>query len=136
MRMAYPCEFAYRNRHMVTLMQLSSDFYMLEAKADHRIGDRAHDSDGLEDGLKQDGVNMTVPHRPTRKLKTRNRRHLRDINAAGLSSASLHGCNGNAAYSFAGNIEPQASSALCSSPRPPCTIVTTRYDFPPNGMND
>jgi hypothetical protein len=35
-------------------MQLSSDFYMLEAKADYRIGDRAYDSDGLEDGLKQE----------------------------------------------------------------------------------
>lgn len=61
MRIAYPCEFAYGNRRVVTLMQLSSDFYMLEAKADHHIGDRAYNSDGLEDGLKQDGVNMTVP---------------------------------------------------------------------------
>jgi hypothetical protein len=87
-------------------MQLSFDFYMLEAKADHRFGDRAYDSDGLEDGLKQNGVNMTVPHRPIRKLKTRNRRQLRDTNAASLLSASLHGCNGNAAYSFAGNIAP------------------------------
>ncbi len=91
---------------MVTLMQLSFDFYMLEAKADHRFGDRAYDSDGLDDGLKQNGVNMTVPHRPIRKLKTRNRRQLRDTNAASLLSASLHGCNGNAAYSFAGNIAP------------------------------
>ncbi len=106
MRIAYPYECAYGNRHVVTLMQLSSDFYMLEAKAVHRIGDRAYDSDGLEDGLKQDSVDMTVPHRPTRKLKTRNRRHLHDTNAAGLSSASLHGCNGNAAYSIAGNITP------------------------------
>ena len=67
---------------------------------------------------------MTVPHRPTRELKTRNRRHLRDTNAAGLSSASLHGCNGNAAYSFAGNIAPQASSALCSSLR----LSAKRYE--------
>ena len=128
MRIAYPCEFAYGNRRVVTLMQLSSDFYMLEAKADHHIGDRAYNSDGLEDGLKQDGVNMAGPHRPTRKLKTRNRRHLCDINAAGLSSASLHGCNGNAAYSFAGNIAPQASFALCSSPRPPCFSVNFEID--------
>jgi hypothetical protein len=98
-------------------MQLSSDFYMLETKADHRIGDRAYDSDGLEDSLKQNGVNIPVPHRPTLKLKTRNRRHLHDTNAVGLSSASLHGCNGNAVYSFAGNIAPHASSALCSSLR-------------------
>ncbi len=55
MRIAYPCEFAYGNRHVVTLMQLSFDFYMLEAKAEHRIGDRAYDSDGPEAGLKQNG---------------------------------------------------------------------------------
>ncbi len=36
-----PCKFAYGNRHVVRLMQLSFDFYMLEAKADHRFGDRA-----------------------------------------------------------------------------------------------
>jgi hypothetical protein len=53
------------NRHVVTLMQLSSDFYMLETTADHRIGDRAYD-----EVLKQDGVNISVPHRPTLKLKT------------------------------------------------------------------
>ena len=40
-------------------MQLSFDFYMLymlEAKPEHLIGDRACDSDGLDDDLKQDGV--------------------------------------------------------------------------------
>ena len=94
------------NHHEVTLVQLSFDFYMLEAKPEHLIGDRAYDSDGLEDGLRQNGVNMIAPHRPIRKLKTRNRHQLLDTNAAGLLSASLHGCNGNAAYSFAGNIAP------------------------------
>ena len=65
------------NHHEVTLVQLSFDFYMLEAKPKHLIGDRAYDSDGLDDDLKQDGVNMIAPHRSTRKLKTQDGRHLR-----------------------------------------------------------
>lgn len=65
------------NHHEVTLVQLSFDFYLLEAKPEHLIGDRAYDSDGLDDDLKQDGVNMIAPHRSTRKLKTQDGRHLR-----------------------------------------------------------
>jgi transposase len=67
------------NHHEVTLVQLSFDFYMLEAKPQHLIGDRAYDSDGLDDDLKQDGVNLNLiaPHRSTRKLKTQDGRHLR-----------------------------------------------------------
>jgi len=65
------------NHHEVTLVQLSFDFYMLEAKPEHLIGDRAYDSDGLDEDLQQDGVNMIAPHRSTRKLKTQDGRHLR-----------------------------------------------------------
>ena len=77
------------NHHEVTLVQLSFDFYMLEAKPEHLIGDRAYDSDGLDDDLKQDGVNMIAPHRSTRKLKTQDGRRLRATNVAGSSNASL-----------------------------------------------
>jgi hypothetical protein len=62
------------NHHEVTLVQLSCNFYMLEAKPEHLIGDRAYDSEGLDDDLKQDGVNMVAPHRSTRKLKTQDSR--------------------------------------------------------------
>ena len=65
------------NHHEVTLVQLSFTFYMLEAKPEYLIGDRAYDSDGLDDDLKQDGVNMIAPHRSTRKLNTQDGRHLR-----------------------------------------------------------
>lgn len=63
--------------HEVTLVQLSFDFYMLEAKPEHLIGDRAYDSDGLDEDLKQDGISLIAPHRSTRKLKTQDGRHLR-----------------------------------------------------------
>lgn len=65
------------NHHEVTLVQLSFDFSMLEAKPEHLIGDRAYDSDRLDDELKQDGINMMAPHRSTPKLKTQDGRHLR-----------------------------------------------------------
>jgi len=65
------------NHHEVTFVQLSFDFYLLEAKPEHRIGDRAYDSDRLDADLTQDGVNMIAPHRSTRKLKTQDGRHLR-----------------------------------------------------------
>jgi transposase len=59
------------------LVQLSFDFYMLEAKPEHLVDDRAYDSDSLDDHLKQDGVNLIAPHRSTRKLKTQDGWHLR-----------------------------------------------------------
>jgi transposase len=65
------------NHHEVTLVHLSFNFYLLEAKPEHLIGDRAYDSDGLDDDLKEDGVNMMAPHRSTRKLKTQDGRHRR-----------------------------------------------------------
>jgi len=36
------------NHHEVRLVQLCFDFYMIEAKPDNLIGDRAYDSDPLE----------------------------------------------------------------------------------------
>lgn len=65
------------NHHAVTVVPLSFDFYMLEAKPEHVIGDRAYDSERLDDDLKQGGVNMIAPHRSTRKLKTQDGRSLR-----------------------------------------------------------
>jgi transposase len=65
------------NHHEVTLVQLSFDFYMIEAKPENLIGDKAYDSDALDAQLKKDGVEMIAPHRSTRKLKTQDGRRLR-----------------------------------------------------------
>jgi hypothetical protein len=72
---------------------------MLEAKSEPLIGDRAYDSDGLTDDLKQDGSKMIAPHRSTRKLKTQDGRHLRRYHAAGTWNGSLRGCSGNGDWS-------------------------------------
>ena len=66
------------NNHEVTLMQLSFDFYMIEAKPENLIGDRAYDSDKLDEEMRQEGIEMISPHRQNRKKpKTQDGRRLR-----------------------------------------------------------
>jgi transposase len=64
------------NHHEVTLVQLSFDFYMIEAKPQHLISDKAYDSDALDKELKKDGVELIAPHRTNRKMKTQDGRRL------------------------------------------------------------
>jgi transposase len=66
------------NHHEVTLVQVSFDFYMIEAKPENLIGDRAYDSDKLDEELRKDGIAMIAPHRSNRKKrKTQDGRRLR-----------------------------------------------------------
>ena len=65
------------NHHEVTLVQLSFDFYMIEAKPENLIGDKAYDSDQLDEQLRREGVEMIAPHKSTRKRKTQDGRRLR-----------------------------------------------------------
>ena len=66
------------NHHEVTLVQLSFEFYMIEVKPENLIGDRAYDSDKLDEELRQDGIEMIAPHRRNRvKHRTQDGRRLR-----------------------------------------------------------
>ena len=66
------------NHHEVTLVQLTFEFYMIEAKPENLIGDRAYDSDKLDEELRSEGVEMISPHRSNRKKrKTQDGRRLR-----------------------------------------------------------
>jgi len=66
------------NHHEVTLVQLSFDFYMIEAKPENRIGDRAYDSDPLDRKLREQGIEMIAPHKSNRTAKkTQDGRRLR-----------------------------------------------------------
>src|SRR5262249_39106633 len=59
------------------LVQLCFDFYMIEAKPENLIGDRAYDSDPLDAELRKDGIEMIAPHRGNRsKPATQDRRRL------------------------------------------------------------
>src|SRR5438034_3529609 len=65
------------NHHEVRLVQLCFDFYMVEAKPENLIGDRAYDSDPLDEELRKDGIEMIAPHRSNRtKPPTQDRRRL------------------------------------------------------------
>jgi hypothetical protein len=65
------------NHHEVTLVQLSFEFYMIEAKPGHLIGDKAHHSDALDQALPKQGVQMVAPDTAKRKMKTQDGRALR-----------------------------------------------------------
>ena len=66
------------NHHEVTLVQLTFNFYMIEATPEKLIGDRAYDSDPLDEELAQDGIDMVAPHRKNRrKARTQDGRTLR-----------------------------------------------------------
>jgi transposase len=65
------------NHHEVTLVQLSFEFYMIEAKPENLIGDKAYDSDQLDEQLRRDDIEIIAPHRSDRKRKTQDRRRLR-----------------------------------------------------------
>jgi hypothetical protein len=54
------------NHHEVRLVQLCFDFYMIEATPENLIGDRAYDSDPLDEELRRDGIEMIAPHRSNR----------------------------------------------------------------------
>jgi len=65
------------NHHEVRLVQLCFDFYMIEAKPENLTGDRAYDSDPLDEELRRDGIEMIAPHRANRsKPPTQDRRRL------------------------------------------------------------
>src|SRR3974377_102455 len=59
------------NHHEVRLVQLCFDFYMIEAKPETLIGDRAYDSDPLDGDLRKDGIKMVAPHRSNRRTVLR-----------------------------------------------------------------
>jgi IS5 family transposase len=61
----------------VTPVQLSVEFYMIETKPQNLIGDRAYDSDPLDEQLRREGVEMIALHRNNRRGKTQDGRRLR-----------------------------------------------------------
>ena len=65
-------------RAEVTLVQLLFDFMFIEVLPERLIGDRAYDSDDLDDDLGGKGIKMVSPHRKNRKkAKTQDGRELR-----------------------------------------------------------
>jgi hypothetical protein len=61
------------------LLQLTIDFYMIAAKPEKLIGDKAYINDPLDEELAKEGIKMIAPHRGNRleKNKTQDGRKLR-----------------------------------------------------------
>jgi transposase len=51
-------------------VQWSVDVYRIEAKPEMLIGDRAYDSEALDEALHPQGIEMIAPHRAKRKKRT------------------------------------------------------------------
>ena len=105
------------NHHEVRLVQLCFDFYMIEAKPENLIGDRAYDSDPLDEKLRNDGIEMIAPNRSNRrKPATQDRRRLSRYMRRWLVERFFAWIQwGNVASSSAWNITPTTSSALPDS---------------------
>ena len=71
------------NHHEVRLVQLCFDFYMIEAKPENLIGDRAYDSDPLDEELRRDGIEMIAPA----PIQSQQARHPRWTPAAAIRKA-------------------------------------------------
>lgn len=66
------------NHHEVTLVQLSFDFYMIEATPEHLIGDKAYNSDAMDAEFAAEGVETIATHRKNRtRAKTQGGRPVR-----------------------------------------------------------
>jgi len=85
------------NHHEVTLVQLTTFTCWRPSPNISLAIALMYDSDGLDDDLKQDGVNMIAPHRSPRKLKTRTGATCGGTTVAGSSSGSSPGCSGSVA---------------------------------------
>ena len=96
------------NHHEVTLVQLTFDFYMIEAKPENLIGEEVHDSDKLDEELRQRGIEMIAPHRTyRRRLRRSQRRWLVERFSPGFS--------GTAGSWFAGSTTRKTSSGSFNS---------------------
>ena len=58
------------NYHEVTLVQLTFDFYMIEANPETLIGDKVCGSDPLDEQLRLQGMQMIAPQSNRTKRKT------------------------------------------------------------------
>lgn len=84
------------NHHEVRLVQLCFDCYMIEAKPENLIGDRAYDSDALDEELRSQGIEMIAPHRSNRvRSLTQDAAGFVVMRDAGWLNASSPGYNGD-----------------------------------------
>ena len=117
------------NHHEVRLVQLC--FYMIEVKPENLIGDRAYDSDPLDEQLRRDGIEMIAPHRSNRsKAATQDGRRFRRYARRWLVERFFAWIQWQRRTSSAGSTTLRTCSALFSSP----VSLSSSDDFE-NGMD-
>jgi hypothetical protein len=95
------------NHSEVTLIQLTFDFYMIEAKPEKLVGDRAYNSDRLDNDLKNGGVEMIAPRRKNRVMhKTQKGQKLRRYKLRCIFERFCFGFIDSVVSSSAGNTAP------------------------------
>ena len=105
------------NHHEVRLVQLCFDFYMIEAKPETLIGDRAYDSDPLDDDLRKGASRWSRRTDPIAASAPRKMDDgFGDTPGAGWLNASSPGYNGSVAFLSAGSFIRRTSLASCNSP--------------------
>ena len=105
------------NHHEVRLVQLCFDFYMIEAKPGTLIGDRAYDSDPLDDELRKDGIEMVAPHRSNRRKRaTQDGRRIRRYARRWLVERFFAWIQWQRRILVRWEFYPKNSLASCSSP--------------------
>ena len=66
------------NHHVVTRVQLTFEFYLIEAKPDKRIGDKAYNCNDLDDDFYKQETDRIAPYKINRKKNpTQDDRNLR-----------------------------------------------------------
>ena len=74
--------------HEGTLVKPPLATCFVDEQPDHLIGEKAYDSDPLDEELAADEIDMIAPHRSNRKKpKTQDGQPLRDTSADGKSNA-------------------------------------------------
>ena len=105
------------NHHEVRLVQLCFDFYMIEAKPENLIGDRAYDSDPLDEQLRRHSIEMIAPHRSNRSKPPtqdgrRFRRYARRFASSSSSGDFEIGSTHDAAFGLAGRLSARRFCGL------------------------
>src|SRR5262249_13958821 len=90
------------NHQEVRLVQLCFDFYMIEAKPENLVGDRAYDSDPLDEQLRRDGIEMRRTDQTAANPRRKTGADSDDTPDGGWWNASSPGSSGSAAYLCAG----------------------------------
>jgi hypothetical protein len=106
----------WQDHHEVRVVKLCFDFYLMKAKSEILVGDRAYDCDPLHDSLRRDAIDLISPRRSDRvKPPTQDRRRLRRYARRWLVERFFVWIQWQLSYPSGWVLSPKTSSALSNS---------------------